>query len=123
MPASSVSGVISTSLYFAAMFLLMAVVLGPVVSLYRDSSVAAATHLDQGIAAQIDGLSPGMKTEVEFGSFPGTSISVSFAGDNVTATVNGYSVSETVAWSLASQQLGPGKGYDVYLVGGVVQVE
>jgi hypothetical protein len=120
MPTSSVSGMLSTSVYFAAIFLLMAVVMGPAANLYRGASLEAAGHLAQGIAAQIDDLSPGMRTAIEFGSYPGMEVSVSFSGASVTATVNGFSATQEVAWQLDTYTLGPGEDYQALLRGGVV---
>jgi hypothetical protein len=111
---------LSTSFYFAAVFLLMAVVMGPAVNLYRGASLEAAGHLAQGIAAQIDDLSPGMKTAVEFGSYPGMDVSVSFSGATVTATVNGFSATQKVTWQLDAYRLEPGEDYQVLLSGGGV---
>jgi hypothetical protein len=122
MPTSSVSGMLSTSAYFAAVFLLMAVVMGPVANLSRGVSLEAAGHLAQGIATQVDNLSPGMKTMIEFGSYPGMDASVTFSGSNVTAIVNGFSATQRVDVQLASCKLEPGKDYQVLMNGGVVEL-
>lgn len=122
MPVSSISGVISTSAYFTAVFLLMLVVMSPVASLYKAASLESAGTLAGGIATQVDDLSPGMVTSIEFGSYPGTGASVSFAGTDVTATVNGYSSSVAVDLPLSTCSLHPGVRYSVSLVNGVVAV-
>jgi hypothetical protein len=122
MPASSMSGLLSTSVYFAAVMLLMAVVMSPVASLYGVASLDAAGALAKGVATQIDDLSPGMVTSVEFGSFPGTHASVYLTGTNVTADVNGFSATSRVDVPLSSATLSSGVAYDVSIVDGVVTV-
>ena len=48
MPTSSVSGMLSTSAYFTAVFLLMVVVMAPVGEhVYRGASRTSALRLDQ----------------------------------------------------------------------------
>jgi hypothetical protein len=120
MPTSSVSGVLSTSVYFVAVFLLMLVVMVPSADLYRGSSQEAAGQLAHGLATQVDALSPGMRTAIEFGSTPGMDVSVHLSGTNVTATVNGFSATQQAAWQLATASLSPGEEYVLTLSGGVV---
>lgn len=122
MPVSSVEGLLSTSVYFVAVLLLMAVVTAPLASLYRGASAQAAETLAKGVAGQVDALSPGMETEVEFDSYPGASVSVQFSGAGVTATVNGFSFTVTAHWPLSAADLGSGRQYDVMLSDGVVTV-
>ncbi len=122
MPASSVEGLLSTSVYFIAVLLLMAVVMAPVASLYRGASTQAAQTLAKGVADQIDALSPGMETEIEFSSYLGTSVSVQFSGEAITATVNGFSSTVATHWSLVAASLDSGKQYDLTLNGGTVAV-
>jgi hypothetical protein len=122
MPTSSVSGIISTSVYFAAVLLLMAAVMAPAVTLYRDASLEAAGRLAHGIAAQVDDLSPGMKSAIEFGSYPGMDVAVTFSGANVTATVNGLSATQAVNKQLTTARLAPGEVYEILLVGSVVNI-
>jgi hypothetical protein len=123
MPASSVSGLVSTSAYFIAVLLLMVVVMTPVAGLYRDASASSAGALARGVADQIDAMSPGMKTELELAAYPGTSASVALSGSTVTATVNGFSSTQTVDWPLAAASLESGHQYDLVISGGVVTVE
>jgi hypothetical protein len=120
MPASSVSGLLSTSAYFLAVMLLMALVMVPVASIYRASCEEAARTLAEGVASQIDALSPGMTIQVRFGAYPGTDVSIGLSGSTVTATVDGYSSSQTVGWPLATSHLSPGQSYALSLSGGVV---
>ena len=123
MPASSVSGLLSTSAYFIAVLLLMVAVMSPVASLYRDASTDSAGALARGVADQIDAMSPGMTTEMDLASYPGTSASVVLSGSTVTATVNGFSSTQTVNWPLATASLESGHQYDLVMSGGVVTVE
>jgi hypothetical protein len=120
MPVSSVSGMLSTSFYFVAVLLLMVVIMGPALSVYSGASLEAAGRIDRAVAVQVDDLAPGMRTVVEFGSYPGMVVSVKFSGDNVTSTVNGFSATESVGWQLATCTLGPGERYEFQLSGGVV---
>jgi len=120
MPISSVSGILSTSVYFVAVFLLMLVVMVPAADLYRGASQLAAGQLARGLADQVDALSPGMKTAIEFGSLPGMDVAVYLSGTNVTATVNGFSATQEAAWQLATASLSPGEEYVATLNGGVV---
>ncbi|MDA4114326.1 MAG: hypothetical protein OK474_09790 [Thaumarchaeota archaeon] len=120
MPVSSVSGTLSTSVYFVSLFLLLGVLIPPVKTAFHDADLAAATHLAEGISEQIDALSPGMTTVLKFGSFPGVSASVALSGTNVSASVDGVSASETVVWQLPSLVLSVDQGYAVALKGGVV---
>jgi hypothetical protein len=122
MPTSSISGIVSTSVYFAAVLLLMVAVMAPAVTLYRGSSLEAAARLAHGIAAQIDDLSPGMRSAIEFGSYPGMEVAVTLSGANVTATVNGLSATQAVNKQLVTSTLMPGEVYEVVLAGGVVTV-
>ncbi len=122
MPASSVSGLLSTSMYFAAVILLMVVIMSPVASLYRLASLDSANAFARGVASQVDDLSPGMVTSVEFESSPGTAVSVSFAGSSVTATVNGFSATMNVDLPLSTATLDSGVTYDISLVDGEVSV-
>jgi hypothetical protein len=122
MPVSSISGTLSTSVYFVSMFLLLGVLIPPVKAAFHDADLAAATHLAEGISEQIDALSPGMTTVLKFGSFPGVATSVALSGTNVSATVDGVSASERVVWQLPSLVLSADRGYVVALNGGVVGV-
>lgn len=123
MPTSGVSGYLSTSAYFIAVLLLMVVVMNPVAEVYHGASADSAGALARGVAGQIDAMSPGMKTELEFASYPGTFASVALSGSSVTATVNGFSSTETVTWPLAATVLQSGHQYDLVVSGGVVTVE
>jgi hypothetical protein len=123
MPVSSVSGLISTSAYFAAVLLLMVVLIAPAGDAYHDASERAASVLAGGIAQQIDALSPGMKTDLEIGSFPGITVSVTFSASVVTATVDGASATQSVLWTLPPASLSPGHQYTLGLNGGLVIVE
>jgi hypothetical protein len=120
MPVSSITGSLSTAIYFASLLLLLGVLIPPVRASFHDADLAAATHLDQGIAEQIDALSPGMTTVLKFGSFPGVATSVVLSGKNVTVTVDGVSASEVVAWALPSLTLSTDTGYVVTLAAGEV---
>lgn len=122
MPVSSVEGLLSTSVYFVAVLLLMVIVMVPVASLYTGASAQAARALAKGVAGQVDALSPGMETMVEFGSYPGMSVSVRFSDEAVTATVNGFSSTVATSWPLNGVLLEPGTQYDLALNGGVVMV-
>jgi hypothetical protein len=122
MPVSSVSGTLSTSVYFISMFLLLGILVPPVRTAFHDADFAAATHLAEGISGQIDALSPGMTTVLKFGSFPGVSTSVALSGTEVVATVDGVSASESVVWQqLPSLVLSADYDYEVTLNGGVVR--
>jgi len=122
MPTSSISGLFSTSAYIFALMLLMVAVMTPALALYRDANVEAAGRLAQGLAGQLDDLSPGMKTVVEFGSSPGVDVAVTFSAAGVTATVDGFSATRPVGWPLASSTLVPGVDYEILLAGGVVTI-
>ena len=122
MPVSSVSGALSTSVYFVALFLLLGALIPPVKAAFHDADSAAAVHLAQGISEQIDALSPGMTTTMKFSSFPGVTSSVVLSGTNVTATVDGVSASERVDWRLPSISLSTDMGYELTLDGDVVSV-
>jgi hypothetical protein len=122
MPVSSVTGSISTAVYFASLFLLLGVLIPPVKTSFHDADLAAATHLAQSIGEEIDALSPGMTTVLKYGSFPGVATSVVLSGNNVTATVDGVSASEEVAWALPSLTLSADTGYDVTVEGGAITV-
>jgi hypothetical protein len=118
MPASSISGALSTSVYFIAMFLLLGMLVPPIRAAYQDSDLAAAGHLAEGTAEQIDDLSPGMTSVLEFGSFPGVTTSVVLSGDAVTATVGGASASAPVVCLLPGSVLSADVAYTVVLEGG-----
>jgi len=118
MPVSGLSGVLSTSVYFASMLLLLGILIPPVRTAYGDADLAAARHLAESIAGQIDALSPGMTTVLKFGSFPGVVTSVALSGKSVTATVDGSSAVEPVIWTLPSSVLSADRGYVVELKGG-----
>ena len=120
MPASSISGLLSTSVYFAAVLLLMAVVMAPGLNLYRDASQKAAATLVGGVAQEVDALVPGMTSDLEFQSYPAMTASVTFSGNNVTATVDGFSSSLPVNWPLAASTLLPGHHYRLSVIDGVV---
>ncbi len=120
MPVTSLSGALSTAVYFASMFLLLGILVPPVRSVYGDADLAAARHLAGGIAGQIDALSPGMESLVSFDSLPGVSVSVTLSGSSVIATVGGESASESVNWGLPGVALSAGQDYEVTLNGGVV---
>ena len=122
MPVSSVSGAVSTSVYFVSLFLLLGVLIPPVKAAFHDADAAAATHLAEGISQQIDALSPGMMTTLKFGSFPGVTCSVVLSGANVTATVDGVSASQRVSWQLPSIALSADRGYVLALDGAVLSV-
>ncbi len=123
MPVSSVSGLLSTSSYFIAVLLLMVVVMSPVAEIYRGASTDSAAALARGVAGQIDSMSPGMTTELEFSSYPGTSVSVTLSGSSVIATVNGFSSTHTVTWPLGTAILQPGRQYDLVVSAGVITIE
>ncbi len=121
MPVSSLSGALSTSVYFASMLLLLGILIPPVRTAYGDADLAAAKHLAESIAGQIDALSPGMTTVLRFGSFPGVDISVALSGRSVTATVDGSSAREDVIWTLPGSVLSSDRGYVVELEGGSLE--
>lgn len=118
MPVSSLSGVLSTTVYFASMLLLLGILVPPVRTAYGDADLSAARHLAESIAGQIDTLSPGMTTVLKFGSFPGVATSVALSGRSVRATVDGSSAIEPVIWTLPSSVLSADRGYVVELKGG-----
>jgi len=122
MPVSSVSGLLSTSVYFGALFLLMVVVMVPGLSLYSDASQTAARTLATGVADQVDAMSPGMTTDIEFGSFPATWVAVFFSGTTVAASVNGFTSTAQVVWPLSASRLVPGQHYLLTIEGGTVAV-
>lgn len=122
MPASSVSGLLSTSVYFISMLLLLALLVGPAANLYTGASLQAAKHLADGIAAEVNDLVPGMTTKVGFDPSLGTRESVSLSGTLVTATVNGQSAAAALDWPAVNASLVAGTPYIVYLADGVVQV-
>jgi hypothetical protein len=122
MPVSSVSGTLSTSVYFVSLFLLLGVMIPSVKTAFHDADLVAATHLAEGVSEQIDALSPGMTTIIRFGSFPGVSTSVTLSGTNVSASVDGVSASERVVWRLPSLVLSADHGYAVALDGVVVSL-
>jgi len=118
MPVSSLSGVLSTTVDFASMLLLLGILVPPVRTAYGDADLSAARHLAESIAGQIDTLSPGMTTVLKFGSFPGVATSVALSGRSVRATVDGSSAIEPVIWTLPSSVLSADRGYVVELKGG-----
>jgi hypothetical protein len=122
MPVSSLSGALSTAVYFASMFLLLGILIPPVKTVYEDADMAAARHIAEGIAGQIDALSPGMSSVVWFASVPGSSASVVLSGGSVTATVGGESASEPVRWGLPGVSLSTDLDYEVTLNGGALEV-
>lgn len=122
MPASSVSGLFSTAVYFVSMLLLLAVLVNPVIALYRGASLQSAKHLSQSISGEIDDLTPGMVTTVEFDAGLGTQASVHLSGEEATATVNGQSANSTTAWPSSNFTLVAGTTYKLYLSGGTLQV-
>ena len=122
MPASSVSGALSTSVYFVSLFLLLGVLVPPVRTVYQDADLSAARHLAEGIAAQIDNLSPGMTSILRFDSFPGVSTSVALSGASVTVAVDGSSVSQRVTWQLPDTALSADREYVVTLDGGELEI-
>jgi hypothetical protein len=115
MPVSSVSGALSTSIYFASLFLLLGVLLPPTRSAYDDACAESARHLAGSIADQIDELSPGMTSALQFGSFPGAATTVTLAGVNVTVDVGGASATVSTVWQLQRASLSPGRSYEVTL--------
>lgn len=122
MPASAVSGIFTTSIYFISLLMLLALLLNPVIAAYRLASLQAATHLASGVATELNDLTPGMTTSVEFDSYPGTSEQVSLSGTLVTAEVNGQTATAELGVPAANSTLLPGTLYEVYLSGGVAQV-
>ena len=122
MPTTSVSGALSTSIYFVSMFLLLGLLIPPTRGAYEDGNVAAARHLAEGIAGQIDEMSPGMTSVLRFSSFPGVAQSVSLSGHSVTATVGGFSASSPVIWALHESRLFPDRSYEIEIVGGELQI-
>lgn len=123
MPVSSVSGVVSTSTYVVSMALLLALLAPSLRAASSGADAAAAAHLSQAIASQIDDLSPGMSTTLRFGSSPGAPASVTLSGSSVTATVGGQSSTRAVAWALPDSVLSSGRDYVVSLNGaGVVEL-
>jgi hypothetical protein len=115
MPVNSLSGSLSTSVYFASMFLLLFVIAAPVGTAFRDANQRAAQELASGIATQIDDLSPGMQSSLILRSSPGISVSVSLSGSSVTAVVDGQSASAQVRWDIAQSTLVGGRIYTVAL--------
>ncbi len=120
MPVSSLSGALSTAVYFASMLLLLGVMVPPVRTASGDADLAAARHLAVSIAGQIDGLSPGMTSVLKFSSFPGVSASVALSGFSVTATVDGVSASDAVTWAVPTLALSADHGYVVQVAGGAL---
>jgi len=117
MPVNSLSGSLSTAVYFASMFLLLFAVASPVRSAYQDSDLRAAQQITSGIAAQIDNLSPGMESVLSLRSSPGVSVSVLLSGSNVTTVVDGESAASQVRWSMEDCTLQPGQEYTVTIEG------
>jgi len=122
MPVSSFSGLFSTSVYFGALFLLMMVLMLPGLNLYRDAGQTAARALATGVADQVDAMSPGITTDIEFGQFPATSAQVTFSGTTVSASVDGFTSNVRVVWPLSDSRLIPGHHYELTMQGGVVSV-
>lgn len=122
MPVSSVSGALSTSIYFASLFLLLGLLLSPTRATYADASAASARHLAGALAEQIDDLSPGMSSIIEFGSSPGVKTSVTLSGMNVTVDVGGTSATARTVWLLQESSLSSGRSYEVTLAGDEVSV-
>lgn len=113
MPVSSLSGSLSTSVYFASLFLLLFVLSGPVGGAYADANQRAAQQVAAGVAAQINRLAPGMETELVLRSAPGVSTTVDIDGTTLTAVVDGHSASAELDWSLGRTTLTSGTGYVV----------
>jgi hypothetical protein len=122
MPVSSLSGALSTSVYFASMLLLLGVLIPPVRTAYGDADLAASRHLAASIAGQIDDLSPGMTSVLKFSSFPGVAESVALSGFSVTATVDGISASDAVTWAVPTLDLSADHAYVVEISGGALEL-
>ncbi|MDA4135017.1 MAG: hypothetical protein OK441_05560 [Thaumarchaeota archaeon] len=120
MPVNSLSGSLSTAVYFASMFLLLFVLAAPVRTAYQEANLRAAQQVASGVATQIDDLSPGMESSVSLQSSPGVTVSLHLAGSNVTAFVDGESANAQVRWNMADVTLEAGHTYTVAIesVGG-----
>jgi len=113
MPVSSLSGSLSTGVYFASMFLLLFVLANPVRIAFHDADLRAAQQIASGVATQLDDLSPGMESSLSLQTSPGVSVSVRLAGPNVTAVVDGVSASADVRWTIPDITLATGHDYTV----------
>lgn len=121
-PASSITGLTSTAVYFAAALLLMVLLMGPGVSLYGQASKNDAADLAQAIAHEVDALVPGMTAQVDFESPVAGSSQVALSGHVVTATVDGFSSNATVSLALPDDRLLPGVQYALSVSDGVVSI-
>jgi hypothetical protein len=122
MPVSSVSGAISTSVYFTSLFLLLGFTLVPVRAACQEADLSAARNLAAGLAGQIDDLSPGMTTVLRFASLPGVPASVALSGASIVVSVGGESVRESVVWPMPDLNLSSDRAYVVSLDGGAIDV-
>ena len=120
MPVTSLSGSLSTAVYFASMFLLLFALAGPVRAAFEDSSLRSSQQIASGVATQLDDLCPGMASSLSIQSSPGVSVSVHLAGSNVIVFVDGASAHAQVRWDMPDVTLSPGHDYtvDVESLGG-----
>jgi hypothetical protein len=129
MPVNSLSGSLSTAVYFASLFLLLFALAGPVRGAYQDANQRAAQQVAAGVATQLDDMSPGMVSSLSLRSLPGVSVSVSLSGSEVTAIVDGVSATAGVRWEMQDVTLTAGHVYTVSVGGtgggyeGVLEVE
>ncbi len=117
MPVNSLSGSLSTAVYFAAMFLLLFAVASPLEGAYQDANMRAAQQISSGLAAQINNLSPGMESVLVLRSSPGVSVTVHIDGAQVEASVDGAIAVAPTKWTMDDSTLAGGSEYTVTIQG------
>ncbi|MDA4122961.1 MAG: hypothetical protein OK456_07270 [Thaumarchaeota archaeon] len=117
MPVNSLSGSLSTAVYFAAMFLLLFAVASPLEGAYQDANTRAAQQISSGLAAQINDLSPGMESVLVLRSSLGVSVTVHIAGGEVEASVDGATAASPTRWTMDDSTLTGGSEYTVTIHG------
>jgi hypothetical protein len=113
MPVNSLSGSLSTAVYFTSMFLLLFAVAAPVRAAYQDANLRAAQQVASGVATQIDEIIPGMESSLSLQSSTGVAVSVHLEGPIVTAVVDGESADAQVRWNMPEVTLAAGHDYTV----------
>jgi len=117
-----VSSHVSTAVYFVSIFSLLLLLARPVALAYSASQERSAQVVAGGLAATIDSMSPGTSFLIALTEYPGVQLSVSLAGQTVSASFGSERASAQVRWELTRESILPGQEYNFTLKGDALSI-